>query len=191
MAVNSLHPGFVKIFYTSNGHPHEQVLPCNPSFDTSGGQWLVATRAGGSITWTSAVDAYVPFLQNFLDTASTVNYAELWTEDYPTPNRLFRGAHPIGEAGVSVIAAFPYGQVVTTFRSQNGGLYRNYILEMGSTQVNDEFTPPFTGAPAVQNLATFLTGTSGWVLARDGGYPLAAIRALRKTNDALRKKYAL
>lgn len=80
-------------------------------------------------------------------------------------------------------------QTVITFRTYNGGIFKLYLMEAVAT-VNQVISAPFP-AGATKNLSDHLIGTSSAVCGRDNGFPLAPLRSLGKTNDALRKKLLL
>jgi hypothetical protein len=186
MAIHSLYPGFVKIAYTSNGHPHTMVLPVKP--EVSGSTWALEKVLGGSYDpWTDAVDAFVLLQKGELKTTDSINTAELWTLASESADPLFREVYAVSQAGTGSAANVPYGERVITFRTAAGGLLRHYLME-GSTPVNVRDNPPFA-ASAYNDVALMFISSDGFVFGRDGGQPITPIRMTSKTNDALRKKY--
>lgn len=186
MTVHSLFPGFIKLAYTANGHPHVMVLPVKPS--VSGSTFAVDKIDGGTYDpWTDAVDAYVLLQKGELKTTDSINNAELWTLASETADPLFRETYAIGVAGTGTAANQPFAERVLTFRTALGGILRNYLME-GSTVINIRDNPPFT-ASAYNDVAGLFVSSDGFVFGRDGGAPVVPIRMTSKTNDSLRKKY--
>lgn len=190
MAINSLAPGYVKLFYTSNGHTHVQVVPVQV-YQAVGGAWFLSMK-GDSIgnDWVTVFTAYVTAFRAAIPNGATVNFAELWTMDSPTADPIFRASTNIALAGLGgATAAIANSQVTIAYRSENGGLYKWVSVE-NNIAVNTIIQPPFT-ATQLASLHTYLIGATSCVSARDGGFLIAALRAISKTNDKLRKKFLL
>jgi hypothetical protein len=189
MARNSLYPGFVKVYYQSAGHPHVMTLPCKPFLGIDGRWWLEQKQGGAGDSFENLVTPFVTALKPSLHTASSILSAELYSMATPTSEPQWRESVSINTAGTNATAATPYAQQTITFRSANGGIFRLVIMEGGGITVNGEAFPPFAGNTGT--IATYLMGNSSWICARDGGWLIAGVRSLTKTNDALRKKYLL
>lgn len=189
MAINSLYPGFVKIFYTSNGHQHTQTLPVKPYVGLGGAWYLEQKNDVTGIQFSAAVTVYANLFKALLHTTSTVTSAELWTMSSPTADPQFREVVEVATAGTATGTVIPYSQVSVTYRTANGGLFRHLVLEQSIHAVNAEMYPPFSAATAA--MRAWLTGDQSFVFGRDGGALVAAIRLLSKTNDQLRKRYLL
>lgn len=188
MARNSLSPGFLKIFYTSNTHPHLQVLPVNPVAPAGAGTNLL-DKSGASQLWTSAVADIVLFLKQYLDSASTIVSAEVWTQATPTSVPIFQATTALGVAGTAVGAAVPWAQVRQSFRAANGSRAVYQVMESVLAVDLKVSAPLYGGAAMLQASANYLTGSSSVVWSRDNSYLANGIRAVTKTNDKLRKKY--
>nr|CRY96496.1 hypothetical protein [uncultured prokaryote] len=188
MPINSLYPGFVKLFYNSNGHQHTQTLPVKPFVGVGGAWFLEAKNIVNNDVWQDMVTAYVDVFKTWLPNTGSITRAELWTMASPTATPVFADALPLSVAGTVAITPVALGQTSVTYRSATGGLYRWIGLE-GSDAANAEAYPPFGGIHGA--LATYLTGATSFVVARDGGTLTAPIRLLSKTNDKLREKYLL
>lgn len=187
MTVNSLFPGFVRMLYTGNAHPHIQVLPVK-SITPNGASWDLGTKSGGVLDWASAVLAYATVFVPFLASTDEVISASLWQIASVGADPIFLAEDDISLAGTNAGAAVPMGQAVMTFRTSLGGLYRWYCMEPAIADDTILF-PPYTG-PFLA-LFNYLTGVNSVVVGRDGGSPTSSIRLVSKENDALRKKYLL
>jgi len=188
MARHSLYPGFIRLFYTSNAHAHVQVLPVNPSL--SGSVWIVQKVLGGSYTdWTEAVDAWAVVLKGVLNTADTIDRAELYTMSAPDADPLFRAVYNVGVSGTAVTATVAYEQMVWTLRTDNGGLLKIYVME-GVFPLNYRHPYGSAGSTALA-IWDFIMSGAGFIFGRDLGVPIAPIFVTTKLNDQLRKKYVL
>lgn len=191
MAENSLYPGFVDLFYQSNGHQHKARIPCSPYVGLDGVYGLeTGTPGPGYFPWTAGVDAYVTVFRGVLPATAQVIRAELWTLASPTSDPIFRSVHEVELAGTAGGSSVANAQAVWTFRSDVGGIVRIYAME-AALSVNNEYFPPLWGASNIKAVADYVLSAPSWVKARDGGKPLAGVRFLSKTNDTLRKKYLL
>lgn len=188
MPINSLYPGFVKLFYNSNGHEHVQTIPVQPYIGVGGGWWLTRKDGTPGSVWTTQIVTYATLLRPYFHSSSAINRAELWTMASPTSDPVYRETHTIALAGTSATAPTPYLQRSVTYRAQLGGLYRWMLMET-SEVMNAELYPPFSGTDLA--MANYLTGGTSIVCARDGSFLVVPIRLLTKTNDQLRKKYLL
>lgn len=192
MARNSLYPGFVRVQYTSVGHVHYQTLPVKPYTGIGGAWWLTTPGTpGNDDVWTVKVEQYVVFMKAMFPTSATITKAELWTLDAPTSDPVFRESYDIGVPGTNGATTYPNVQVVLTTRTDVGGILRMYWMEGVANANVETFPPAFTGLSYLNAFNVWLTGANNFICGRDGGWPIAAIRALSKTNDALRKSFVL
>lgn len=191
MAQNSLYPGFVKLKYSANAHTHYQVLPVIPDTPSSPGiEPYFALADGPSVGMNTLVDEYIALIDNlYSDTASFI-LAEFWRVPTVDSDPVFEYVYEIGQPGLSVTAPTLAGQLCVTFRTAAGGVLKLYFMEtVSGLAAKDDY--PFANS-TVDALADYLiAGTTGWIVGRDGSYPIAGLRALTKVNDALRKKYVL
>lgn len=188
MASHSLYPGFVKLHYTSNTHPHVMVLPVIPGL--VGSVWTVSKVLGGVYNpWTDAIDAFVIILKALLNTADTIDSADLYQLASPTSVPVFRSTYLIGVNGTQSTATVPWEQMVWTFRNDDGGHLKVYLME-GVFPLNYRKTYSAAGSTAVA-LFDFVMSGAGFIFSRDEGIPIAPIFVTTKENDALRKRYLL
>lgn len=191
MAQNSLYPGFVKIKYSSNGHIHHQVLPVKADTHAPGEEPEFLLRDNANVVLMStAVDAYIALIDNAFNTTDSFIVAEYWNIASVDADPVFEYAYEIGATGAAVAADIPNSQMCISLRTSAGGLLKLYLMETGfATNLKDDY--PFSNS-SVAAITAYLCATStGWVVGRDGTYPISPLRMLTKVNDALRKKYVL
>lgn len=191
MTQNSLYPGFVKLKYSANGHTHYQVLPVIPDTPASPGiEPYFALADGPAAGMNILIDEYIALIDNlYTDTASFI-LAEFWRVPTIGSDPVFEYVYEIGQPGLSATAPTLAGQLCISLRTSAGGILKLYYMEtVSGLAVKDDY--PFANS-AINALTNYLIGGStGWIVGRDGGYPIAGLRALTKVNDALRKKYVL
>lgn len=197
MAINTLWPGFMKLYYTSNGHQHIQVLPMTQPVGTPSPGILPDFETADALPTTHSfdiiVDEYVDAILPLFNTTTNFSMAEYWW--YPTTDSdpIFIYAYEVGVAGISATATFPYSQAVMTLRTKLGGLLKLYFMEVAVSSVNVRDPFPFAGViyPAIYTHLTTPGASGRCIVGRDGGYVVSGINVNTKTNDALRKKYLL
>lgn len=187
---NSLYPGFIKLFYTVSNLQHTATLPVLP-FEGVGGWWVMIKSTSVGEIWTAAVDDYVNAVKIlFTSASSSFLFAELWTYDSPESDPIFRDTYQLDQAGTATGSPVQMSQAVMSLRTEGGGILKAYLMET-VLDANLIRNPPNFGHTGLNALETLLTGPSGFVVGRDGTFPIAAIRVRTKTNDALRRKRQL
>lgn len=190
MAINSLYPSFISIFYSTPVHVHKMTLPVR-AYQGVGGVWFCEKKGGGfDAEWSVELGDFVTVLKPILSVGANISRAELWTYPSETADPVFREAFDINQEGTNGAATLPYGQDVFSFRSENGGVAKIYVMEPAGTNPNVRLLPPY-GAGIVTDLAGYVIGDSSIIIARDGGFLIAPIAYTVKTNDRLRKRYLL
>lgn len=187
MAVNSLYPGFWKLRYDSGVHTHTMIVPVKP--ELVGDVWYHYDKDGNlTADLETAATAFVNIIKVFLPDGGSFQDVELWTLSSPTAAPVFQELVDLSIAGTNVGAAMNNGQLLFTFRTVAGGLYRLYLMESAGT-LDSVSNPPFSGATATAVAA--LVASSSYVAGRDGSFLSSCVRSITKVNDALRKKYLL
>lgn len=190
MAHNSLYPSFVKVFYTVSSLQHVQTLPVL-AYEGVGGWWLQNQSSSVGQTWEDSMALYDDILKIVLSTTnSVINFAELWTYDSEEGDPIFRETFEIDTIGTWATAPVQMGQLVLSFRTALGGVLKTYVMETPAV-VNQILTPPTMGGTQINAYRNWVLGSTGFVVGRDGSFPIAVIRGRTKTNDALRKKRQL
>ena len=189
MAHNSISPGFVKIQYEFSSLTHYMTLPVVPEQVYEVGSLpSFLPRSGAAIPMNTAVAALQAVLLPFVGNGTEFIQAEYWQKPGVDDDPQWVYTHAMGVPGSSGTASVNSLQNVITFRTSNSGIYKMYLMEVtGAIVANTRNTWPF-GAGSNTNMANYLIGTTGWVVGRDGGYPVVPMYATSKTNDALRKK---
>jgi len=192
MTVNSISPGWLKVSYFVGTHPHHQILPIKPITPVPGeSDGFATTKDGDTYSIPSWLEEqYYPAWQPLFSTAASINQVELWSKPTPDDDPIwiftYSGAGIVGTAGGTAVAA---GQLMLTYRSLGGGIFKQYFMET-PYPVNVVDPAPFSNA-AQAGMADVITNNLSIVCARDNGFIGAELKSLTKTNDALRKKYLL
>lgn len=184
---HSLYPAFIRLKYTVGlTRQHTMTLPVIAE-ESGSGFVLTQNDDTNAVLWTFHVDDLVDqFKVNYPNTTNFES-AELWTLASPTADPQFREIYDVSVLGTSVGASVPYCQLVQTYRTSAGGLFRQFLLEP-AVAVDLVKAPPYTSYGSMANLAAFHVGSTGFVRGRDGGKLVSDIRFVTKTNDKLRKK---
>jgi hypothetical protein len=191
MAINYPGPYEIRIAYvTAEPAPanrHILRLSCEMSIAGDPGEefsgWIPEQKDGSAVdTLESHLDALLAILKPMFPATTSFNSAELWEYAPGTFDSIFRSSHSIAEVGSSGTASVDFGQLIITFRSENGGIAK--IDVRGSdTPVGNRVGFP-TGDTSINALAAHLIAPSSIYVARDGGYLLSALFALPGLNEA-------
>lgn len=188
MAVNCLAPGYIKIFYTANGHDHVMTIPCAPTDDVP--NFDMEIRAGGNVDQETGIGELLDVVVPFFETATTFNGWEAYTQADCDSAPVFQNNGVLTSVnGTNVGAAADWYQATLTFKTFLGGRGRFQMME-GAFGANQHL--PIVGIGGiVEALSDYLTGTTTWVQARDNSNLKVPINYTTKMNDTLRKKYLL
>jgi hypothetical protein len=181
----SLFPGFVKIDYVSNGHPHVMTVPVIPVLDT--GVWKLTRRDATLQAWGAAITAFAAYIQPFLAAADIIVGATLYTLASPTATPIFQDSVSLALHGSSGGADVPWTEWVFTARASNGGLLKIYVME-GHYPPDEKSSFPSGNADA-DGIAAYVLLPASVIVARNGQKVLLPLRYVTKINDMLRKKY--
>lgn len=192
MAQNSLYPGFVRLHYAQATKKHVMVVPVKPYFSAGSAWWIqgLASPANDSF-WQTATNAFIQSMQPLFHSTVTFSLGELWTIASVGADPVFVDSFTPTFTGSSAGAVNVNSQAVMTFRSENGGLYRLYMMETSVPNNTVAYPPAYTGATGFAAVATAVMANTSMVKARDGGHCIASLRAVTKTNDMLRQKFLL
>jgi hypothetical protein len=186
--INSLAPGFVKLYYTVGTKEHVQTIPVLP-FPAGGGAWLTATRfAPGGVSWTTNMDGYITAIKPMFSALSTFTYAELWTQADADADPVYQTTYSINVVGTGGGTAVANGMVTISGRTENGGIAKLVLLESLSA-VNQKLKPTYV-APYLA-VVTYLLSTSCFLVGRNGGYWVNVPQITTKTNYTLRRQAGL
>lgn len=187
MAKHSLYPGFVKVHYTSNAHPHVMVLPINADPTPSGDSYTIPTRSSGAVDWQDAVTALVTLLAPMFDGASNFSAAELYNfEAFPAPADFLQG-FSLDVDGSSDDPAVAYAQLVMPFKGVGSTAVRPSLMEcVIPTDVHSSYADAGVSEKAILD---FILSADDWIVTRGGGFPTVSLGYVTKINDKLRKRY--
>lgn len=190
MAINDLAPGFIKLFYNSNGHNHVDTIPIRPSGTPVPGTMPNVLDAGDNVvTALVGLTAYITAIKALYHTSASFVGYEVYTKAIGF-DPLFVFGDDLNIAGTSAVAAVPDGEVVITFRTAQGGVAKFYAME-GSTATNVRTAARTGAAGIVGTLTTFFLGATNIRMGRDTAKIISGIYFTSKINDALRKKRVL
>jgi len=190
-------PYEVRIYYTTTpvGFPaitHSSRFSCQIQGTPAAGLPFTSYSAfplsGAVIPLNTVVDNWVALLRPLLSTGggNTVDYAELWKYTPGTFSAVFMSSYSIALPGLSGGSVFAAGQLIQTYRTYEGGIFKVSVME--STVVSSGIdSPPFTPA-AAENMRGGIIGASNCWIGKDTSYPLAAIGQYAGQNEALFKK---
>ncbi len=195
MVQNYPGPYEVRIFYSTSptGLPqmvHEQRLNVQLVGTPSPGDLYTSvtflTRAGASVNASTATLAWVALIAGLYNTNTEFISAELWRYAPLSFEATFITSLAIADTGDSASAPIAAGQLIYTFRTQEGGIMRLSFMETFVAPAAQQ-TAPYT--PSQLNaVQTFVLGTTNWILARDTSYPIANVRLSPGQSEALFKR---
>lgn len=187
MAKHSLYPGYVKIAYTSNGHPHLQVLPIGDDPTPVGDSFTIPTRGSGAVDWQTAVTSFVTLEAALMDDAASFNSAELYNfEAFPGPADFLQGM-TLDVSGTDPSAPVPYAQIVFPFKAAASAAVRPSLME--SVVPVDQHVSYAASTGDFTTLMDFILSDDDWIVTRGGSFPTVSLGYVTKTNDKLRKRY--
>lgn len=204
MTLNYPHPWQARIKYQVDGltHIHQVYLaPYVGLWDIAPGQPASAYELDsvGTPDFDSWVNTYIngsplhspPFegFKRWLTADGSIISVELWKYPPESNTGQFLTAVNMSEEGTESGSYDPASQIITTFRTQEGGIMRHVVMET---------TRPDNGQKSFSDLADWQQKFFTWqildsgspIIARDGSKPFAMSRLSRGQNEALfRKRY--
>ena len=191
MADNFPGPYEVRIFYTVNFFEHVQKLSCNLVADPDPGDPFdeidVYESDGSSNPLDASVDSWVALLLPLMSSADAeINRAELWKITPLSYDGSYISSYDISEAGTSGSGYVVAAEMIFTFRTINGGIMKIHIEE-GVTLPGQSAVLGDIGANH-QALANYVTGSTGWMWARDNSYASVFLKLHPGQNEAVFKK---
>lgn len=187
MAVNAKGPYEVRIPYISpDGYTHTLrlnaiVAGAAPEPGTDPDDVILVTR-GGSVSLSAGVNALWAIFRPRITPTTLASGFSFWKIPTGGGDPLFITAGDLTTPNGSSINAFrPNGQEIWTFRSAAGGIAK--LVVMDAANPNNNRTP----IPPADPIATYMTGATSWVIARDDGYLIAPINVSVGENERLFK----
>jgi len=192
MAVNIPGPWEVVIYYTFSGLTHKQRLNCDlvtvGNIGDSFNDFTVLLRDTTDIDLDVAVQAWVDLIRARYNSNTTFQFAELYQVDQGTLERTYYSTYGLSDVGTGIGNDAPARQEAYTFRTQEGGLMRVVLVEAESP--GEAIVAYPTGVTSINDIFSFLVGSTNWILARDSSYPIAARNFCPTQNEVVyRKRY--
>lgn len=190
MARNLIGPWVVDIFYVVNTLEHRMRLNCDMASGGEAGdpfsEFQVKLRSGGQTPLNTAVDAWVALIKTQFGTTVNITIANLYYVPPDTEETQFRSTYNINLLGTNGSAPSLTHQSTLTFTTQLGGPFRIAFME---DSVTTQTRVPIRDASApVQAIATYLSGSTNWIIARDGSYPVGWLNYSGNVNDSLERR---
>ena len=189
-------PLYAKMFYTSNGHSHVMTvclkLASVSTPPTVGVCPNVVTKGVTTLSADVALNEYADALKSMLSTSSAIDSYDIYYKPEPLSEPIWIYGAPIATAtGTATDASKANEQFTISFRSAAGHHMRIQLMEAifgyDTVYAPAAIAIEAHAAPAV----TYLLGSTGAVVARDGTFPSAVIRGIGKYNDLLRRRFLL
>lgn len=183
-------PHEVEIFYVEGGITHKQRLNCTLVSQGDVGDpfsaFTMQLRNSADITVQAAVDAYVVFLKTLFAATTNITIANLYEYAPNSYDKTFLSTYDINVVGTGAGAYNPNHQTMLTFTTQAGNNMRLTVLDDNATLSTR--IPIRDASTQLQAMATYLVGSTNWIMARDGTYPIGRLNSVQGQNEALFKR---
>lgn len=196
MAINFPGPWECRFFYTITNAGADEPHQMNLSFDVdtvSGNigdpftSWIPIDRDGNAaVNLDTFVDAMVTAWRDLLNADLTIVRVELWKYVVGTFNADWYSTKAVNLAGIKTTDSIINSQQIYTFRTTQGGVMRNVLMEHG-IQRGPTQVLPLGNADYDVWADRFLLGSNIW-RGRDNGYPIAFLGFHPGENERLFKK---
>jgi hypothetical protein len=165
------------------------LAPTNPIAGTALASITLATKSGGTLAASTAVEQLWGFVRPFFSSATTVVGATLWKYVANSYEKNFISAYSGNlAAGSNAAALNPAHQSILSFRSGNGGIMYVNLVDDATTGLTRTSNPPNAAGGIAPQLANYMLGANSCWLARDNGFPIASLNYLGGQNEAIFKR---
>lgn len=197
MTINYPGPYEIRMFYTTTVSSvpitHVQHLSLQIVGDPDPGDEFISMntilRDASTPTLDSVASAWATACQPLFSSGAgnTIDYMELWRYTFGTFEASFISAKSIGVAGTSGSTVQGSSQSISTFRTQEGGIFKLSFMETVITP-GPKDTAPY-GLAALESIAADIVAgdTYPWI-GRDTSFPFARIAHYPGQNEALFKR---
>lgn len=187
MAQNSLSPAFIKLYYTNGVTEHVMTLPTKLGSGFAPGEDPnLVKHTDTTVLFSTYIASLKDSIRGCFHSGTTLDTAEIWSQPTPEDDPVWIYTVGITAAGTHGTANVVASQLVMTFRSDLGGLFRLYLMEQ-PVGVNQAVKYTAMSNPQLA-LANAITATSSAIYARDNGAPILCLGYKTKTNDVLRRR---
>lgn len=191
-------PYVVKIDYTttSGSQPitHTMELNCAalgaPAPGSPATTTMLATRSGGSVALSTAVQNWWSIVRLGLSTSGTALVgASLWRYDGPGAGDVFISTTTASPAtGASAAGPNIGHQVTLTFRTGLGRIMKILVMESVYTLKSQSALVANSSGNFDQRMAAYALSSEGWMCGRGGSWPVAPLRLSQTFNEALEER---
>lgn len=187
-------PGPYEIEYQLNGYTNpvrSHLLRINtiavgsPAAGTLPTAINMQKLGGGTATLSTVANQFWEFIRLMYNSAITCGGYTLWKYVAGTYAKDFISAGSVTNPACSGSGGTAAGQLTQTYRSANGGIMKIVLLETNQTGTTRTTLVPNPAGTPSQKLAAYLLSVDGIAIARDDGFPVAALRDARGENEAL------
>lgn len=162
------------------GTPPAGELPSNIDIQKMGGATAKLDVVANQI-WS--------FYRQVYHTSITVVGYTLWKYVSGTLAKDFVAAGTVTTpAGTSATAPIVAQQVTLTYRSANGGILKNVLIEPSLSGDARVTLVPNSAGSGIQRIAAYVLSADNVLLARDDSYPVAALRSSPGQNERVWRK---
>jgi len=183
-----LAPGFVRLRYSGETQPHNQIIPIKfAATPTPGVEPSLATSDESDVLFNTAIENYVTAaLAGSFDVDTSFGFADIYSVSPTTGLRTFIFTHNLGEPGSAVTANVPLVEGVFVFKTTAGKPLKVYTMEgVYAADARSIGDVPNDGR---QDMVDYILSGANIFYGRTDSWPLAFMSFTSKVNDVLRRR---
>lgn len=190
-------PYEMELKYRISGFAHKLRINCVVSGSAAPGDLFndiqLVNRAGTTQSAQLSLDGFWNQCRTMFHTSVVVEEVTLWKYNTGTLQKTFIStsapANPTGSYNGTPTMAH---QTTMTFRTANGGIVKNTLLETSITGDAIGNLVPNASGGGSQRVAAYWLSSAGWMIGRDDSFPVSALRIAETQNEVIyRKRYRL
>jgi len=191
MTLNYPGPYQIELVYTVGGLTHRQRINCDCEeyWYTPGTPFssIRIIRKDASLDYADdVVDEYINVIKELCASDLTWVSAELFKVAANSFDKTWISSYAIGVAGTGTSSYVPAGELIFTFRTEEGGTMKMTLEEGNRASGVSIPAGSLTGTEAA--FVAYVVAADTWILARDTSYPIAALWLHPGQNEATFKK---
>lgn len=184
-------PYQIRIFYTVAGRDHRQSINCDvqgsPVVGSDFSTITLETKDSVGVAADTAIDAWIDVIDGrFNLTDAVFNRAELWKYVPLSEDASYVATYAIGAAGNTAGATVPAGEIIMTFRTQEGGIMKVSFQDTSMPAGSSQAYPPTDGGD--EDIMDYVVADDTWMLAKDTSYPIVPLALHPGQNERAFKK---
>lgn len=150
----------------------------------------LATRSGGTIALSQAVNDVWSFLRLGASTVTICTSVTLWRVDGVGVGDVFisTAALTVGSTGTVATAPSAGSQITLTYRTGLGRVLKVPFMETSSTAKTQNLLVSNVAGLWFERLTAYMLSSSGWIAGRGGTWPVAPMKVSYTYNEALEKR---